>query len=262
MYEGIRDERHTYANTATRIGNAFLALLSYLAGQPYLRKDQADTAYGLLTLLMGCVIGESKQIRLNPDGSIVCGLIRVEGSAIFNELVFNHQNVLEGDTYFTDCGIIESVEHTDVGQYTLTFRKQYDDDHLTFHVNDILLGRVNNLDTARTYYSFWLRVDKVDLEANTAVCSLYADADVPGGENHAPVAAARVVRWGNTIDTSRQSVWFVSSNDGRWLFLQGVDKPVLTDDGRASNYAAFVGLPADSDGKAIVGRFPTSEIEY
>ena len=243
MYEGIRDERRTYANTATRIGNAFLALLSYLAGAPFLRKDTDDTASGLLTLLMGCVVGESKQIRLNPDGSIVCGSIRVDGSAIFNELVFNHQNVLEGDTYFTDKGIIEKVEHTDIGQYTLTFRKEYDADHHTFHVNDILLGKVNRLDTGKTYYSFWLRVDKVDTEANTAVCSLYADSDVPGGKNYAPVATARVIRWGNTLDTSRQSVWFVSSNDGRWLFLQGVDKPIIEDSEHGSNYAAFVGLP-------------------
>ena len=43
-----------------------------------------NTSSGLLTLLMGCVIGESKQIRLNPDGSIVCGSIHVDGSAIFN----------------------------------------------------------------------------------------------------------------------------------------------------------------------------------
>ena len=245
LFEGIRDERHTYANTATRIGNAFLALLSYIAGAPFLRKDTADTAAGLLTLLMGCVIGESKQIRLNPDGSIVCGSIRVDGSAIFNELVFNHQNVLEGDTYFTDKGIIEKVEHTDIRQYTLTFRKEYDADHHTFHVNDILLGKVNRLDAGKTYYSFWLRVDKVDTEANTAVCSLYGDSDVPGGKNYVPVATARVIRWGNTVDTSRQSVWFVSSNDGRWLFLQGVDKPIIEDSEHGSNYAAFVGLPPD-----------------
>lgn len=245
MYEGIRDERHTYANTATRIGNAFLALLSYIAGAPFLRKDMDDTAAGLLTLLMGCVIGESGSIRLNPDGSITCGSIRVDGSAIFNELVFNHQNVLEGDTYFTDKGIIEKVEHTDVGQYTLTFRKEFDADHLTFHVNDILLGKVNRLDTAKTFYSFWLRVDKVDLETNTAVCSMYGDKDVPGGLNFAPVAAARVIRWGNTVDKSRQSVWFVSSNDGRWLFMQGVDKPIVEDSEHGSNYAAFIGLPPD-----------------
>ena len=90
-----------------------------------------------------------------------------------------------------------------------------------------------------------MRVDKVDTEANTAVCSLYGDSDVPGGKNYAPVPTARVIRWGNTVDTSRQSVWFVSSNDGRWLFLQGVGKPIVEDSEHGSNYAAFVGLPPD-----------------
>lgn len=245
LYEGIRDERRTYANTATRIGNAFLALLSYIEHAPFLRKDQADTAEGLLTLLAGCTIGESKQIRLNPDGSINCGSITVDGSAIFNELVFNHQNVLEGDTYFTDKGIIDKVEHTDIDQYTLTFRKEYAEDRVTFHVNDILLGKVNNLDRGKTYRSFWLRVDFIDTDENTAVCTMYSDADVPGGKNSVPAAAARVIRWGNTIDESRQNVWFVSAKDGRWLFLQGVSKPILDDSENGSNYVGFIGLPPD-----------------
>lgn len=50
LCEGIRDERHTYANTATRIGNAFLALLSYIAGAPFLRKDTDDTTTHKLTM--------------------------------------------------------------------------------------------------------------------------------------------------------------------------------------------------------------------
>lgn len=243
--EGIRDETGLYANTATRIGNAFLSLLNYLCDAPFLRKDSDDATAYLLTLLAGCVIGESNNITLKPDGSIHCGSITVEGSALFNEIIINHQNVLEGDTYFTDKGIIESVEHTDLRQYKLTFRKEYEEDRVTFHTNDILLGKVNRLDAGKTYYSFWLRVDKVDTEANTAVCSLYGDSDVPGGKNYAPVPTARVIRWGNTVDTSRQSVWFVSSNDGRWLFLQGVDKPIVEDSEHGSNYAAFVGLPPD-----------------
>lgn len=243
--EGIRDETGLYANTATRIGNAFLSLLNYLCDAPFLRKDSEDSTEYLLTLLAGCVIGESKNIELNADGSIHCGSITVDGSAVFSELVFNHQNVLEGDTYFTDRAIIDSVEHTDLRQYKLTFRKMYDDDRVTFHVNDILLGKVNNLDRAKTYKTTWLRVDSIDTDENTAVCSLYGDSDVPGGKNYAPVPTARVIRWGNTVDTSRQSVWFVSSNDGRWLFLQGVDKPIVEDSEHGSNYAAFVGLPPD-----------------
>lgn len=244
-YEGIRDERRTYANTATRIGNAFLALLSYIENAPFVRKDIDDIMQGVLTALKGIIIGESGSVRINPDGSITCGSIRVDGSAIFNELVFNHQNVLEGDTYFTDRAIIESVEHTDVGQYTLTFRKEYDDEVVTFHANDILLARMNNLDRARTYNTSWMRVESVDADNNTAVVTLYDNEDVPGGLNSAPVAASRVIRYGNTIDESRQSCWYISSTDGRWLFLQGVSKPILDDSETGSNYAGFVGLPPD-----------------
>lgn len=245
IFEGVRDERRTYANTATRIGNAFLALLSYLEDAPFLRKDIEDVDMEVLRLLKGAIIGESNQIRLNPDGSISCGSIRVNGSAIFDELVFNHQNVLEGDTYFTDKGIIESVEHTDLGQYVLTFRQEYAGERTTFHVNDILLGKVNNLDASRSYRSFWLRVDSISEDGNSVVCSQYGNTDVPGGVNYPPEAAARVIRWGNTVDESRQSVWFVSSNEGRWLFLQGVNKPILDDTVNGSNYAGFIGLPPD-----------------
>ncbi|MDD7449891.1 MAG: hypothetical protein PUK76_02510, partial [Treponema sp.] len=80
----IRDERRTHANTATRVGEAMIAMLSFLADAPYLRKDKADATQFLLTLIAGAVVGESSQIRLNPDGSIVCGSIRVNGSAIFD----------------------------------------------------------------------------------------------------------------------------------------------------------------------------------
>lgn len=241
----IRDETGLYANTATRIGNAFLSLLNYLCDAPFIRKDQKDSTAYLLTLLAGCVIGESKAITMGSDGSIHCGSITVDGSAIFNELVINHQNVLEGDTYFTDRAIIDSVEHTDLRQYKLTFRKMYDEDRVTFHVNDILLGKINNLDRAKTHKATWLRIDNIDTEANTAVCSLYDDEDVPGGNNSEPVKATRVIRWGNTTDESRQNVWFVSSTEGRWIFLQGVDKPILEDSENGSNYSAFVGLPPD-----------------
>lgn len=245
MFTTIRDERRTYANTATRIGNAFLALLSYLEESPFLHKDREDTAMFLLHLLQGCIIGESGQIKLLPDGNISCGSIHVNGSAVFDELVFNHQNVLEGDTYFTDRSIIDSVEYIGSNQYIVYFRKEYENDRVTFHVNDILLGRVNNLDVGKTFRSFWLRVDSVSADDNRAVCSLYNGADVPGGKNYSPVAGARVIRWGNTLDKKRQNVWFVSSNDGRWLFLQGVNKPMLDDNENGSNYAGFIGLPPE-----------------
>ena len=244
-FEGIRDEHVTHANTATRIGTAFLMLLHYLldSDTPFIRKDQEDKTNYLLRLLAGAVIGESGQIRLNPDGSITCSRLTVEGSAIFNELVFNHQNVLEGDTYFTDRGIIDSVEYLGGGQYRLTMRKLYDDDQVTFHAYDVLKCAVNNLDVGRTFRTSWMRVDSVDLTANTIDVTLYDNEDVPGGVNYEPEQAARVIRWGNQVDPDRQQVFFVSSKDGRFLFLQGVTQPILND----GNYAAFFGVPPQLD---------------
>jgi len=243
MFETIRDERKMYANTATRIGNAFLSLLSYLIDAPFIRKDKDDETAYLLTLLKGAVIGESHNIRLNPDGSIRCGRIVVDGSAVFNELVFNHQNVLEGDTYFTDRGIIETVEHINLGQYKLTFRKMHDNDSLTFHVYDILKCSTNNLDVARTHQTSYTRVESINRDENSCVVTMYNDIDVPGGVNYPPQATARAIRWGNAVDKDRQQVFFISSTDGTFLFLQGVDRPIVDD----HNTAAFLGIPPQLD---------------
>lgn len=239
----IRDESGVHANTAFRVGTALIELLQYLNDAPYLRKDQADQTNYLLQLIAGAVIGESGQIRLNADGSISCSRLTVEGSAVFDELVFNHQNVLEGDTYFSDRGIIEEVTYLGNGQYRLLMRKQYADDVTSFHAYDVLRCAMNNLDAARTYRTSWMRVDGVDTAANTLDVTLYDGEDVPGGVNYEPEAAARVVRWGNQLDEDRQQVFFISSEDGRFLFLQGVTQPILED----NNYSAFFGLPPTLD---------------
>ena len=244
-FETIRDERITHANTATRIGNASLMLLHYLTDgdNPFLRKDQEDTTSYLLNLLAGAVIGESGQIRLNPDGSITCGRISVSGSAIFNELVFNRQNVLEGDTYFTEKGIIEAVTSKGNGQYALTMRREYEEEQIPFQAFDVLKCVMNNLDADRTYKTSWMRVDSVDKENDIMNVTLYDNDDVPGGVNYAPEPASRLIRWGNQTDEDRQNVFFVSAKDGRFLFLEGVTKPILND----GNYSAFIGLPPELD---------------
>ncbi len=243
--ESIRDERATHANTATRIGTAFLMILNYIldSDTPYLRKDQEDSTRYLLRLLAGAVIGESGQIRLNPDGSIICSKIHVNGSAIFDEVVFNHQNVLEGDTFFTDKGIIEDVEYLQGNQLQITLRKEHDNDVITFHQYDCLRCSMNNLDTQRTFKTSWFLVDSVDTSTNSMIVTLYDNEDVPGGSNYAPMTRANIIRWGNPVDTSRQQLFFVSSQDGRFLFLQGVTQPIITE----SNYSAFLGLPPNLD---------------
>lgn len=243
FFERIRDERSMHANTANRIGNAFLMILNYLLGSdtPFLRKDREDATRYLLTLLAGAVIGESGRIRFNPDGSIICDSINVEGSAVFNELVFNHQNVLEGDTYFSDRGIVEKVEALSEGRYRIFLRKEYEEASVPFQPFDVLKCSMNNLDAARTFKDSWVRVDSVDMSANSMDVTLYDHDDVPGGTNYVPEPAARITRWGNQKNEKRQDVFFVSGAEGRFLFLQGVTQPKLTD----GNYSAFIGLPPE-----------------
>ena len=86
LLEQVRDERQMYANTATRVGNALLALLEYIENAPYLRNDTENVVRYLQTYLQGIIIGESSQIQLKKDGSIICSGIHVNGSAVFDEL--------------------------------------------------------------------------------------------------------------------------------------------------------------------------------
>lgn len=81
-FETIRDERHTHANTATRIGEAFLALLADIrnSADHYLRKDIPDTAQALITFLQGIAFGDG---TYNIDGN---------GDAVLRDI--NAQNAL------------------------------------------------------------------------------------------------------------------------------------------------------------------------
>ena len=79
MFEGIRDERRTAANTAVRIGNAFLALLDMLGNlgldDKYLSKVSDDAAEGVITFLKGLLIGDgtSSPARMPAAASPTAG---------------------------------------------------------------------------------------------------------------------------------------------------------------------------------------------
>ena len=70
-FEQIRDERRKNANTAERIGNAFLSLLSYYNVDPniYLRKDIEDIAQKLITFIEGVKFGEDGTSGIDGDGN-------------------------------------------------------------------------------------------------------------------------------------------------------------------------------------------------
>lgn len=76
QFEQIRDETREHANTATRIGGAFLALFSYLGY--FLRKDGNDVVNGIITFVKGILIG--KGFGFAEDGAITSSSINNSGA--------------------------------------------------------------------------------------------------------------------------------------------------------------------------------------
>lgn len=77
-FEGIRDERVKHANTAHRIGNAFLSLLDYAssADNDKLSAINDDTAHGLITFLKGIKIGSL--FSFSKEGDIIANSITAD----------------------------------------------------------------------------------------------------------------------------------------------------------------------------------------
>ena len=221
QFEGIRDERRTAANTAVRIGNAFLALLGIVEewSTKFLSKVEADQAQGLITFLSGLLFAgdvksqgarrgftDGKGIWMDP----LIGLIQTEGLEVTGfmrimELVINRLQLMESDYSFTEGGEIEHVDYTDDGRLVLTMHKRHDNDYTPFYLGDILYAKVNDLlprdatiptghivTKNGSYFTVWMVVDAVDYTDNTLTVSLYhslensGDPIVPGGLNFTP----------------------------------------------------------------------------
>ena len=221
QFEGIRDERRTAANTAVRIGNAFLALLGIVEewSTKFLSKVEADQAHGLITFLSGLLFAgdvksqgarrgftDGKGIWMDP----LIGLIQTEGLEVTGfmrimELVINRLQLMESDYSFTEGGEIEHVDYTDDGRLVLTMHKRHDNDYTPFYLGDILYAKVNDLlprdatiptghivTKNGSYFTVWMVVDAVDYTDNTLTVSLYhslensGDPIVPGGLNFTP----------------------------------------------------------------------------
>lgn len=130
IYEAIRDERRTGANTATRIGDAFLALLSYITGHPYIRKDIDDTAEGRITFEKGLVsngpvevngaLNANHQFTAHADAEVKGDLevkgdtllqeLTVLGSAHFFELVIDKVRAAGGTVIFSPANAF-TIDH-------------------------------------------------------------------------------------------------------------------------------------------------------
>ena len=95
QFEGIRDERRLKANTAYRIGTAFLSLLHFASDEmhttieellkkiegKYLSKVKDDEAAGLITFLRGLRVGAD--YKFDENGDINANDLSVGGNSVF-----------------------------------------------------------------------------------------------------------------------------------------------------------------------------------
>lgn len=100
MFEGIRDERTKHANTARRIGNAFLSMLDFAssAGDGKLSSVHDDIAQGFITFVKGLMSNQLAQLKggasfgsddsysFDKDGNLVIESAR---SRDFDEMLQN-----------------------------------------------------------------------------------------------------------------------------------------------------------------------------
>lgn len=275
IFETIRDESRMYANTAERIGNAFLSLLSFVSSftsDKYIRKDIPDFTDYLLKLLGGLEVGETvdsmlagKGTLITKDGRLQTRRLEVSGSMTVMDLIINQIQAMAADFSFSDVGKITKVEDFGEDTYRLTIDKATDYDFTTFTEGNVCYSIVNTLKTGGTdYFTSWMRVLAVNLTDNTVTVVLYPDAEVPGGVNYAPVAGYNMTRRGDAripedggVNERAQS-WLLSSREGRIMFLQNVFKPVLEDwnygvvIGRLPKTAALEQIPVAEDDLGVM----------
>ena len=119
-FEAIRDERIKHANTATRIGNAFLSLLDYAANadEDKLSAIHDDTARGLITFLKGIKIG--KDFSFDRSGNIHAHSLALENNFRFDAdgNIIAHSIASENTNTDEEKGFI-IVRKDETGKYKL-----------------------------------------------------------------------------------------------------------------------------------------------
>lgn len=240
----------------------YTAFSSLRAIATFLCKDRPDRTNFLLkfgNFIDSMIAGKGAGIY--PDGRGQFERLEVRGSAVFKEIIYNRLNAQEGDTSYSENGVIESVALESDGTYTLKLRKRWENDFTAFQEGDVVYGIVNNLFSTGEYYTSWVRVLSKNIAANSISVLVYPDSEVPGGRNYPPTELMIITRRGNAINEDRQSYWYLSATTDKCLvWLEGVTKPVLEQNnyymilGRLPNLDLFDNLPINYKHSYIFAR--------
>ena len=226
--------------------------------QEFLSKKKDDTAEGLITFLKGLVSRELSRFKGGAEfGEFVSGMMTGFGGAIDQrgnaeveslivrstmqvmELIINRIGAQEGDTLFSESDTIETLTDNGDGTWLLKLKSKYDGYFTAMTAGMVIKGVINDLASGGTdYYTSWMRVNSVNASANTIEVSIYPDSEVPAGRNFPPCELMKLVRWGHQTDTKKQSIFYISSTEGRIVKLTRVDRPIID----FSNYEVALGI--------------------
>ena len=169
LFTKIRDERGSHANTANRIGSAFLALLDYVLNAPFLRKDKEDVAAGEVTFLRGLKIGDYSSVSLTggewsvddkEHTHLTTDYLEVRMKAIFEELMIKKTSTIGGNVILSPAGSVTahdvqtvSVIYNDVSQeaYRCYFLAEQDGNEISndFAIGDLIRSESFNLNNGK-----------------------------------------------------------------------------------------------------------------
>lgn len=223
----------------------------------FLSRKNDDTAEGLITFLKGLVSRELSRFKGGAEfGEFVSGMMTGFGGAIDSkgnaeveslivrstmqvmELIINRIGAQEGDTLFSESDTIETLTDNGDGTWLLKLKSKYDGYFTAMTAGMVIKGVINDLASGGTdYYTSWMRVNSVNASANTIEVSIYPDSEVPAGRNFPPCELMKLVRWGHQTDTKKQSIFYISSTEGRIVKLTRVDRPIID----FSNYEISLG---------------------
>lgn len=243
-----------------KLKSGYADIAGNITGDKYIRKDRPDSTNHLLKLFDGVEIGTFIEALATRSGA----KIDKQGNGTFVnlsaqslkvlELIFNRLTALEGDFVFTESGTVKSVEDLGENTYRLEMDKRWENDFTALDVDDVLRSSVNNMLATGVHYMGWYRLLSKNTAENTITVVMYGESDCPGKVNLPPAVGMVVHRWGNTSNEERQRCWYMSSSEGRLVYLTGVNKPIVTQD----MYASFYGLPVMLD---ILDGHPINEKE-
>jgi hypothetical protein len=258
LFESIRDERNQQANTATRIGSAFLSLL-YEFGS-FLSRDTDDSASGVITFLKGLLLGDGSH-GIDKDGSAILDIVKssdflkdftgfllqsvagksylevdqlkVRMKAVFETLEIVHEQSVAGKWIISPAGSIETnkVEEVD-GAYRCYFVNDDGEKRIEnrFKVGDLAQSKDFNIkagvytNVSNKYY--WRKVVAVGdnyIDLSKTDCDTGSDI---------PTAGNTICQLGNDTDTTRQNAMIFSSvddNSPRVTLYYGINTYSLKD---------------------------------